>query len=87
MLGKSTPFTVRLLSWVGYIQPTVRLKSHFNLHLSLLQVPTVYVDPVITGDLELDNVLGHLSFTMKLSLFWQDFRLVIRLVFMVEYFA
>ena len=47
-------------------------------------MPTVYVDPVITGDLELDNVLGHLSFTMKLSLFWQDFRLVIRLVFMVE---
>ena len=38
----------------------------------------MYVDPVITGDLELDNVLGHLSFTMKLSLFWQDFRLVIR---------
>ena len=49
-------------------------------------MPTVYVDPVITGDLELDNVHGHLSFTMKLSLFWQDFRLVIRLVRVEEHY-
>ena len=48
------------------------------------QVPTVYVDPIITGDIELDNVLGHLSFTMKLSLFWQDFRLVIRFVMIMR---
>ena len=40
----------------------------------------MYVDPVITGDIALDNILGHLSFTMKLSIFWQDFRLIIRLV-------
>ena len=44
----------------------------------------MYVDPVITGDLELDDVHGHLSFTMKLSFFWQDFRLVIRLVRVVK---
>ena len=50
----------------------------------LCQVPTVYVDPIITGDIELDNVLGHLSFTMKLSLFWQDFRLVIRFVMIMR---
>ena len=41
-------------------------------------VPTIYVDPVITGDIELDDILGHLSFTMKLSIYWQDFRLIIR---------
>ena len=54
----------------------------------LCQIPTVYVDPIITGDIELDNVLGHLSFTMKLSLFWQDFRLVIRFVMILrKYFS
>ena len=50
----------------------------------LCQIPTVYVDPIITGGIELDNVLGHLSFTMKLSLFWQDFRLVIRFVMIMR---
>ena len=43
-------------------------------------MPTVYVEPVILGDIELDDILGHLSFNMKLSIYWQDFRLIIRWV-------
>ena len=58
------------------------------------QAPTVYVDPVLVGQLSLEEQLGLLSFTVSLSIYWQvseysnllyfllvklqDFRLVIR---------
>ena len=35
------------------------------------QAPTVYVDPVLVGQLALEEQLGLLSFTISLSIYWQ----------------
>ena len=39
----------------------------------------MYVDPIIAAeDLVLDTFHQELSVTLKLSIYWQDFRLIIR---------
>ena len=43
-----------------------------------LQLARAYVDPVISGEVSLDTVLQQLSFTLQLSVYWRDFRLIIR---------
>ena len=36
-----------------------------------VQAPTVYVDPVLVGPLDLDEQRGLFSFTVSLSIYWQ----------------
>ena len=43
-------------------------------------MPTIYVDPIITGNVQLDMISQLLTVNMKLSVYWQDFRLIIRLI-------
>ena len=43
-----------------------------------MQVPTVYIDPIVSDDLMLDMLQGELSLSLKLSMYWQDVRIITR---------
>ena len=51
-----------------------------NYSVPFVQVPTVYLDPIISDDLMLDMLQGELSLSLKLSVYWQDVRIVTRCV-------
>ena len=51
-----------------------------NYSVPFFQVPTVYLDPIISDDLRLDMLQGELSLSLKLSVYWQDVRIVTRCV-------
>ena len=43
-----------------------------------MQVPTVYIDPIVSDDLMLDMLQSELSLSLKLSVYWQDVRIITR---------
>ena len=43
-----------------------------------MQVPTVYIDPIVSDDLMLDMLQSELSLSLKLSMYWQDVRIITR---------
>ena len=40
----------------------------------------MYLDPIVSDDLVLDMIRGELSLSLKLSVYWQDIRLITRCV-------
>ena len=61
-------------SWVKIFLKFLEKNNQF------FQMPTIYVDPIITGNVQLDMISQLLTVNMKLSVYWQDFRLIIRLI-------
>ena len=61
-------------NWVGIISFNF---IHFHENI---QVPTVYLDPIVSDDLRLDLLQGELSLSLRLSVYWQDVRIVTRCV-------
>ena len=43
-----------------------------------MQVPTVYIDPIVSDDLMLDMLQSELTLSLKLSMYWQDVRIITR---------
>ena len=43
-----------------------------------MQVPTVYIDPIVSDDLMMDMLQSELSLSLKLSVYWQDVRIITR---------
>ena len=43
-----------------------------------MQVPTVYLDPIVSDDLKLDMPQSELTLSLKLSVYWQDVRIITR---------
>ena len=39
---------------------------------------SIYVDPVIINPIVMDIIRGIITINIKLSVYWQDFRLIIR---------
>ena len=43
----------------------------------------MYLDPIVSDDLVLDMIRGELSLSLKLSVYWQDIRLITRCVILL----
>ena len=43
----------------------------------------MYLDPIVSDDLVLDMIRGELSLCLKLSVYWQDIRLITRCVILL----
>ena len=47
----------------------------------------MYLDPIVSNDLVLDMLRGELSLSLKLSVYWQDIRLITRCVILLMLMA
>ena len=47
----------------------------------------MYLDPIVSDDLVLDMIRGELSLSLKLSVYWQDIRLITRCVILLMLMA